>query len=317
MVTLPVPSPTPLVLDCSRFSDVMALEACLEDVLTRFRISDKPVLVVGSGLRALRKPVHAFQTLAETIGCAVACQPEAKGLFDESHPLFIGTYWGLCSTPLTAEIVESCDIALLCGCSFSDYNTAGWTSSLSLHKCVFTDDSGVRVCGRLYSNVLLEDFIAGVTKRVVRREKSLVNYRRFVRPVSSPVNKDVDRQGALNLRELRRSVERHLTSLSDLVVDVGDCWFMSQDMHLPPGATYHVQMQYGSTGWSLGAALGMASANRGREVVALLGDGAFQMTMQEVSTMIRNKLKVTVILVNNKGYITDRCILNGTTAQYL
>ena len=305
-----VASPTPLLLDSPLYSDSMALEACIADVLARFLYSDKPVLIAGSGLRSLRRPTRGFQTLAESIGCAVACQPEAKGLFDESHPLFVGTYFGLCSSPLTAEIVESCDLALLCGCAFSDYNSAGWTAALSPSKCIFADRNSVRVCGRVYSRVLLEDFVSGLAKRIVRRDKSHVNYLRFVRPPPRP--SEAHHQGPLRLAELRQAVERCLTPRTDLVVDVGDCWFLSQDMHLPLGAAYHVQMQYSATGWSLGAALGIACAKRGREVMVLLGDGAFQMSMQEMSTLIRFKLKVTVILVNNKGYVSDRCILDGT-----
>ena len=308
-------SPAPLQMDPSLSSDSTALEACLADVLARFLNSDKPVLVAGSGLRALRRPTHAFHTLAETIGCAVACQPEAKGLFDESHPLFIGTYWGLCSSPLTAEIVESCDIALLCGCVFTDYNTAGWTTSLSPSKCIFADHYGVKVCGRYYSHIMLEDFVSGLAKRIVRREKSHVNYLRFVRPPSRPA--EPSNRGPLRLEDLRQAIERCLSPRTDLVVDVGDCWFLSQEMHLPHGATFHMQMLYGSTGWSIGAALGIAFAKRGREVIVLVGDGAFQMGMQEISTMIRFKLKVTVIVVNNNGYVSDRCILDGSYCPYI
>ena len=219
-----VAAPSPLLLEPSLASDTMALEACLADVVTRFQLSDKPVIVAGSGLRNLPRPSHAFQTLAETIGCAVACQPEAKGLFDESHPLYIGTYWGQCSSALTAEIVESCDLALLCGCSFSDYNTAGWTTALSPSKCIFADRLGVRVCGRQYSRVLLEDLISGLAKRSVRRERTHVNYLRFVRPAARPViDLDANLQRPLQLQELRQAVERHLSPGTDLVVDVGDC----------------------------------------------------------------------------------------------
>lgn len=62
----------------------------------------------------------------------------------------------------------------------------------------------------------------------------------------------------------------------------GDSWFQGQTMKLPKGAGYEFQMQYGSIGWSVGAVLGYAVAAKpkGRRVVAMIGDGSFQMTAQ-------------------------------------
>ncbi len=51
--------------------------------------------------------------------------PDAKGLFNESHPNYIGTYWGQISSPFCAEIVESSDCIIFCGPIFSDVSTTG------------------------------------------------------------------------------------------------------------------------------------------------------------------------------------------------
>jgi TPP-dependent 2-oxoacid decarboxylase len=62
----------------------------------------------------------------------------------------------------------------------------------------------------------------------------------------------------------------------------GDSWFHGQNMKLPHGCGYEFQMQYGSIGWSVGAVLGYAVATKpkSRRVVAMIGDGSFQMTAQ-------------------------------------
>lgn len=62
----------------------------------------------------------------------------------------------------------------------------------------------------------------------------------------------------------------------------GDSWFQGQSMKLPHGCGYEFQMQYGSIGWSVGAVLGYAVATKpkGRRVVAMIGDGSYQMTAQ-------------------------------------
>ena len=64
---------------------------------------------------------------------------------------------------------------------------------------------------------------------------------------------------------------------------------------------------YGSIGWAVGAALGCAIGGRParRRVVACIGDGSFQLTSQEVSTMLRYNTNPAIILVNNGGYTIE------------
>mmetsp|Transcript_109828 Transcript_109828/g.215281 ORF Transcript_109828/g.215281 Transcript_109828/m.215281 type:complete len:175 (+) Transcript_109828:1-525(+) len=71
-------------------------------------------------------------------------------------------------------------------------------------------------------------------------------------------------------------------------------------------------MQYGSIGWSVGATLGMAAGLQGKKrVITLVGDGSFQMTAQEVSTMLRFGMNNIIFLVNNDGYTIEVEIHDG------
>jgi indolepyruvate decarboxylase len=69
-------------------------------------------------------------------------------------------------------------------------------------------------------------------------------------------------------------------------------------------------MQYGSIGWSVPATLGHALGTSHR-VITMVGDGSFQLTAQEVSTMIRNRVDAVLILVNNGGYTIEVEIHDG------
>lgn len=83
-------------------------------------------------------------------------------------------------------------------------------------------------------------------------------------------------------------------------------------MNLPDGALYEFQMQYGSIGWAVGATLGMCSALHGKKrVISLIGDGSFQVTCQEISTIIRNEYNPIVFLINNDGYTIEVEIHDG------
>jgi TPP-dependent 2-oxoacid decarboxylase len=96
------------------------------------------------------------------------------------------------------------------------------------------------------------------------------------------------------------------------VVETGDSWFNGQKLRLPDGAVYHSQMQYGSIGWAVGAALGVSiGAGIKKRVVALIGDGAFQLAAQEMSTMIRYGADPIIFLLNNRGYTIEAEIHDG------
>ncbi|KAF2539786.1 hypothetical protein F2Q70_00006933 [Brassica cretica] len=74
---------------------------------------------------------------------------------------------------------------------------------------------------------------------------------------------------------------------------------------------YEFQMQYGSIGWSVGATLGYAQAVPEKRVLAFIGDGSFQVTAQDVSTMLRNGQKTIIFLINNGGYTIEVEIHDG------
>ena len=85
-----------------------------------------------------------------------------------------------------------------------------------------------------------------------------------------------------------------------------DSWFISQRLALTPSTKFFIQLRYGSIGWALGASLGVGIFSKSKKItgktVVLMGDGAFQACPQELSTLIRCNLNVTIILLNNSCY---------------
>jgi indolepyruvate decarboxylase len=79
-------------------------------------------------------------------------------------------------------------------------------------------------------------------------------------------------------------------------------------MLMPEGATFIGQSFYGSIGYTVGATLGAGIAAEDRRIVLFIGDGAFQVTCQDLSTMIRYHLKPIIFLINNDGYTIERVI---------
>jgi indolepyruvate decarboxylase len=101
----------------------------------------------------------------------------------------------------------------------------------------------------------------------------------------------------------------HFLRRGDVVIaDAGVALFGAAETLLPEGATFLGQSFYASIGYTVGATVGACLAVPGRRVVLFVGDGAFQVTGQELSTIIRNGLKPVIFLLNNDGYTIERVI---------
>jgi pyruvate decarboxylase len=313
---IPEPNPTSGAKEYPRpVSDSASLECVLDDITKSIESSTRPVLIAGSKIGRKTNTTEQFKQLVEKLDCAVAIMPDAKGLFPENHSNYIGRYWGTVSSHRVAEVIESSDLVILAGPNINDYTTVGWSAHLSPQKCVILGPNYVKFGDNYYYNVQLQDVLEGLTDRVQAKSSSLQTYKRYTEgnghneedENSTPSGSD-----ALTVRSLKSILEKSFTSDTTLVVETGDAWFIGQSFKLPEGAKYHVQMQYGSIGWSVGALLGIALAEgSSRRVIAMIGDGSFQLTAQEVSTMIRNNVKATIILLNNDGYTIEVQIHDG------
>ena len=111
--------------------------------------------------------------------------------------------------------------------------------------------------------------------------------------------------------EVVRQIQSLLTADATVIAETGDSWFNGVSLKLPGGARFEIEMQWGSIGWSVPATFGYAVGAPERRVIAMIGDGSFQLTAQEVSQMIRRKLPVIIFLINNRGYTIEVEIHDG------
>jgi indolepyruvate decarboxylase len=111
---------------------------------------------------------------------------------------------------------------------------------------------------------------------------------------------------------LVRRLDESLDDRTIVIADVGDALFASSDLVIRGQTEFIAPAYYTSMGFTVPAALGAKTARPDLKVIALVGDGAFQMTGMELSTIVRRGLAVTVIVLDNKGYGTERLLHEGT-----
>lgn len=301
--------PHALTLLPSPKSDPGSLQNALEHVAAFLNKARQPVLVAGSRLRA-GNAIEAFETLASKSGYGVACMPNAKSFFPETNPQFMGIYWGSASSPGCREVVESSDAYLFAGPVFSDYTTVGFTALIQSARLVEASPERILVEGQVYHGIVLAEFLTGLASRLNGNQTSLDAYLR-VKETPCATSSVEPKDRPLSTRRLFQQINKILDSNTTLVAETGDSWFNGMDLQLPDGCKFEIQMQYGSIGWSVGAFLGLAAANTERRIIGLIGDGSFQMTAQELSTVLRYNYSGIIFLMNNGAYTIEVMIHDG------
>jgi indolepyruvate decarboxylase len=116
----------------------------------------------------------------------------------------------------------------------------------------------------------------------------------------------------ITLKRFYQAVNRFLDSRSLIISDVGNSTLLgAAELLLPDEAPFIAQAFYVSIGYALPATLGASLASPNLRPITFIGDGAFQMTVQELSTLIRRGLNSIIFLMNNDGYAIERVFHDG------
>lgn len=293
-----------------RTSDPAVLAAAVEAARQLLDRASRPVLVGGARLKTVRAG-EAFTELATSSRFATAMMPDARGVLDEDHPGYIGIFWGAISTPRRiSSLVENADAHVYVLPTHAEYGTGGYESIKEYDHRITVDATRVTVSGRVFDQVDAVDFLRALA-RVVRpndgAQQALVEV-----PQDPPPPRPPTPDGCVAVADVMAGVQDLITGETTLVVETGNLWFEAMHLALPHGARFEAQLRYASLGWSVGAALGIATASHGdRRVVALIGDGAFQMTGQELSTMLRYDLDPIIFVFNNGTYVMEEAFAHA------
>ena len=297
--------------------DADAVEQAADAVAKQLNAAEKPILLAGPHLRPYGA-IDAFKRLAEALGCAVAVQPNAKGFFPEDHPQYIGHYLGTSSAPGAEAMVDLSDCVLAAGPMFTDYSTVGWTTTVPNDSgYIAIAEDGVTTPEGNYTNLPIAAVLDAVAQKVEKNSATIEQYNRDdVTGEQAEYTPAADGE-QLTRAEMVHQINELITQDSTLFAETGDSWFNGMHMQLPGGAGFEIEMQWGAIGWSVPSAHGYAVAKgNDHHTILMVGDGSFQLTAQEVCNMIRYEDNITVIVVNNKGYVIESALHEGPYNYY-
>ena len=290
-------------------ADQERLRSCAAAIATRLAQAESPAILVD--LDADRfGAVADILKLADKAQLPVAVASTAKAVIDETFPYFIGLYDGKASQARAQELIESSDCLLAVGFRAVDLTTGDFTASLPA-DAVHLRAHSVDIGQDNYQAVTLKQVLRAVTDAVPQVTSRPA--RPFVPPPAAAANHG-DGSAALTQAAYWQAIAGYIRPGDVLVVEDGTS-YASFGLPLPPKCSVVAQVIWGSIGYSVGSLLGTLTAAPERRHLLFVGDGSFQLTAQEVSTMLRHDCKPVIFLINNGGYTIERCWL-GKTARY-
>lgn len=290
-------------------NDSEATLEAIRETVERLDGADKPVIVAGVEIHRFGLQDELLK-LAESADIPIATTMLGKSVVSERHPLFVGLYEGGIGDQRVTEFVEDSDLVLLLGAFMSDINLGIYSANLDPYRCVYVTSESLRVSHHHYHNVDLKEFLVGLNgTKLPKSRRKLPRSLLQVETESKTAEPDADQK--LRTSRMMQRLNKLIDADTIVIADVGDSLFAATELTIHERGEFLSPAYYTSMGFSVPAALGAATARSDHRVVVLVGDGAFQMTGQELSSLIRDGHNPIIIILDNHGYGTERYLHEG------
>lgn len=289
-------------------SDSLALEEAVRETIEKLNAAKKPLIIAGVEVHRFGLQDQVIQ-LAEQAGIPIATTILGKSAVDETHPLFVGLYEGAMGREEVTHYVEDSDCILMLGAFMTDINLGIYTAQLDVRNVIYATSEQLQISYHQFPNVPLADFLGKViAANPSPARRHIPDQLHLKKPHAFVVKPD---QG-LSVTRIIERINTQLDAQTIVIADIGDSLFASSELVIHERTDYLSPAYYTSMGFSVPAALGACVAKPQDRVLVIAGDGAFQMTGQEMSTLIRQGYSPIIIVLDNHGYGTERFLQEGT-----
>ena len=286
-------------------SDPLVLQEALAEAAGMINAAKQPVVLADVELHRFGLQDELLKFIERT-NIPVAATILGKSVISEQHPLYLGLYEGAMGREEVRAYVESSDCVILLGVFMTDINLGIYTAQLDLGKSISATSEKLSIRHHNFENVRLKDFLRGLIAANLRPHEtkprpSPPRPQEFVPQPDAPVT----------IARLFERVNAFIGDDTIVIADIGNALFGAMDLFIHKRTEFLSPAYYASMGFAVPAALGAQMARPKLRPLVLVGDGAFQMTGMELSSIVRQRLNPVVIVLNNAGYGTERHIHDG------
>jgi indolepyruvate decarboxylase len=288
-------------------SDPENLQEALTEITTWLSEAKSPVIMAGVQLTrcGLGSQLVRF---AERHQIPMVTTLLSKSTVNEHHPLFAGVYMGNQTTEeRVRRLVDDSDCLLILGEMLTDMMLGFESPKFTKRQTIFCSIEGVKIRNHCYQDIQFSDFCEQLFKIHLPSE--------IRTPPELPVGRNAEFVPVLeNKITSERFFEKINSLLNDkfaIIADIGGVLFGAAGLKV----SHHRFISpafYCSMGPAIPGALAFGLAKPDIRPLVLVGDGAFQMSSSELSTLLDHKLNPIVFVLNNRGYTTERFLLEGS-----
>ena len=291
-------------------TDMDSMQEAIAEAVAMINSSKRPVIIAGVEIQRFGLQDKLLQ-LAIRANIPVVATVLSKSVISEVHPLYLGVYEGAMGHESVREYVESSDCLILLGALMTDINFSISPTPIEQSSSIYVTSEKLTIKHHNFDNILSQDFLASLIEAplaikdfvLVGKQSNTNNYN----------NKhfSVARNQKITVKRLFERLNFSITDSSIVIADVGDSLFGSLDLTIHGQTDFLSPAYYCSMGFAVPAAIGAQLAKPLLRPIVIVGDGAFQMTGMEISTITRFALNPVIIVLNNNGYGTERPMLDG------
>ena len=288
-------------------SDPIILMEALNETIDMINSSIRPVIVAGVEIQRFGLQ-NELLNLVEKLKIPVSSTILSKSVISELHPFYLGVYEGAMGHDAVREYVESSDCLILLGALMTDIDLGGFTAKIDQKRTIYINSDKFSVRYHNYEEISLKDFIDKlIESNDIKQRVDFIN-----KPLYSNLEQFCPIKGQkITIRRLFQCINSFLKDDMIVLADIGDALFGGTDLVIHRKTEFLSPAYYASMGFAVPASIGTQLANPKLRPLVIVGDGAFQMTGMEISTVLRFNLNPIVIVLNNGGYGTERSILDG------
>ena len=296
-------------------NDPDAQEEVVDLVLKLISEAKDPIILVDA-CASRHNCRGEVEKLVDVTQFPVFTTPMGKSTINESHKRFGGVYVGTLSQPEVKEAVESADLVLSVGALLSDFNTGSFSYSYKTKNIVEFHSDYTKIRQATYPGVQMKEALRKLLESVAQALKGY-------QPCPVPNVKLLNTPGPASTQLTH---ERPWTKVSSwfregdiIITETGTSAFGIVQSRFPNQTVGISQVLWGSIGFTVGATLGAVMAAQeidpAKRVILFVGDGSLQLTVQEISTMVKWETTPYLFVLNNDGYTIER-LIHGVNATY-
>lgn len=265
----------------------------------------KPLMVVGQGV-LLANAEEELLRFAEKTGMPVASTLLGLGAFPTDHPLYVG-FVGMHGDYAPNIKTNACDVLLAAGMRFDDRVTGDVSRYAKQAKVVHVDIDAAEINKIITADVAVhadaKDALRALTALVQPRQHAdwLQEFSDAKAVEVETLAQHTGTTGELRMDEVVQLLSARTGGEALVVTDVGQHQMVTARHYRYRSTRSNITSGgLGTMGFALPAAIGAKLAAPERTVVAVIGDGGFQMTLQELGTIMQSKVAVKVLILNNR-----------------